>query len=108
MIGLFTYTLLYVLHKLTGSLRKPSVNDVILITGCDSGIGYSLAMRCHKLGMTVVAACLDPNGVGPLRLKELGNNVRVVEMDVTSTESIRRSLGQVYKFFSKEPNLSKN
>ena len=28
-----------------------------MITGCDSGLGYSLAHWCHDQGLVVVAAC---------------------------------------------------
>ena len=31
----------------------------ILITGCDSGFGFSLALWCAKEGMNVLAACLQ-------------------------------------------------
>ena len=31
----------------------------VLITGCDSGYGHSLALHCASLGMRVIATCLS-------------------------------------------------
>ena len=38
-------------------------SKAVLITGCDSGFGFSMAAHAHNvLGMTVVAACFCPDG----------------------------------------------
>ena len=39
---------------------------VVMVTGCDTGFGRSLAERLHGLGFTVVAACLTPAATAEL------------------------------------------
>jgi len=52
-----------VLPKLWSWYRAKSLRrewyqgKAVLITGCDSGLGYSLALHCHSLGMVVIALC---------------------------------------------------
>ena len=49
-------------------------DKVILITGCDSGFGYSLALHCHEnTELTVVAACHNPNSPGSESLTRSSN-----------------------------------
>ena len=66
----------------------------VVITGCDSGLGFSLAHWCHTRGLVVVAAChtgrsqagaasLEAAGAGTGRL------IVVRGFDVASEESIR-------------------
>ena len=35
-------------------------NKVVFITGCDSGFGRLLAIKCAKNGIPVFAGCLTP------------------------------------------------
>jgi len=67
-------------------------NRAIFITGCDSGLGYSLAHYCHKLGMVVIAAChTNSSTKGAQDLEQLGDSQRMFvirEFDVRNKESI--------------------
>ncbi|KAM9037948.1 D-beta-hydroxybutyrate dehydrogenase, mitochondrial-like isoform 2-T5 [Sarcophilus harrisii] len=38
--------------------EKMSLNKAVLVTGCDSGFGLSIAKHLHALGFTVFAGCL--------------------------------------------------
>lgn len=50
--------------------RCMSSKDVIVATGCDSGLGYSVAVHCHsKLNMSVVACVHNIRSKGALKLK---------------------------------------
>ncbi|GFU01206.1 hypothetical protein NPIL_203551 [Nephila pilipes] len=61
--------------------------------GCDSGFGYELALRLDELGLHVFAGCLLPEGDGAKTLKKSASNrLHVVPMDVTSDDSIDKSL----------------
>ena len=59
----------YAQAKWSASQMDP-VGKVILITGCDSGFGLSLATELDKIGMTVFAGCLDINSRGAMQLKQ--------------------------------------
>ena len=65
-----------------------------MITGCDSGLGYSLAHWCHKRGLVVVAACHTGHSEdGALSLEEAGamtgRLIVIRGFNVASEESIR-------------------
>lgn len=61
-------------------------NQAVIVTGCDSGLGYSLALHCRSLNAAVIAGVLKPDGLGALDL--IRNGVKVVPLDVTRSESI--------------------
>ena len=60
----------------------------VLITGASTGIGQSTAMRLAEQGWRVFAGVRDPAGV------QVGG-AEVVELDVTSSDSISRALAHV-------------
>ena len=62
-------------------------NKVVFITGCDSGLGYSLARRTAELGFTVIAGCLDLRSEGASELRDV--SLTTCEVDVTDLESVR-------------------
>jgi len=64
-------------------------NKPVLITGCDSGFGRQLAIKCDKAGMPVLAACLTSEGANSL--KKEGKKITAFQMDVRSEESIKNS-----------------
>jgi len=63
------------------------IDKRILITGCDAGYGFSLALWCKEQGMQVTACCLQSeNSQGRSRLTE--NGIETVGLDLTSVDSI--------------------
>ena len=62
----------------------------VLITGCDSGFGYMLALRLDSLGYTVYAGCLTENGANELKQRG-SDNLQVILLDVTCSESIEQA-----------------
>ncbi|CAD6994437.1 unnamed protein product [Ceratitis capitata] len=73
-----------------GKKLKMTPKNVILITGCDSGLGHSLAMYCHSLNMTVISACHNVNSDGARLLRELDDSKRMltIEVDLLKEETI--------------------
>jgi len=72
------------------SLDRPS--EVVIIVGCDSGLGLSMAHWVASLGYKVVAGCLNPDGEGSkfLTTNHNGNDkLNVFKVDVRSEESIQ-------------------
>ena len=74
--------------------KSMSMKDVIVTTGCDSGLGYSIAVHCHNnLNMSVVACVLNQESRGASKLKELFSSSKrfhLVELDVTIPESVQK------------------
>jgi len=60
--------------------------QTILITGCDTGYGFSLALHCSQhLGMKVLATCFT-TGEGR-KVLEKTEGVTVLQLDITSRDS---------------------
>jgi len=70
-------------------------NKPILISGCDSGFGHDLALKCLQNGMPVFAGCLTEKGI-----KEIGEEakgirngeklLRAFQLNITSDESVQK------------------
>ncbi|XP_023703612.1 D-beta-hydroxybutyrate dehydrogenase, mitochondrial [Cryptotermes secundus] len=83
-----------------------SANQAVFITGCDSGLGYSLALHAHKLGFTVLAGCLHPDGEGGKQLLQLcSKRLHVLGLDVTSGPSVHAALKAVENILARDKFL---
>ncbi|XP_066995763.2 D-beta-hydroxybutyrate dehydrogenase, mitochondrial [Anabrus simplex] len=82
------------------TLQVPVEGKAVLVTGCDSGFGYDLALKLQKLGFVVFAGCLQLNkggsGAKKLLKKEL-KNFHVIQLDVTSEEDVAKAVQYVGK-----------
>ncbi|XP_043466338.1 estradiol 17-beta-dehydrogenase 2 [Leptopilina heterotoma] len=86
-IMLFLFTIgVAVLYLQFNAANDVKLNKTVIIIGCDSGLGYSLAVYCRSLGFTVIASVLNINGSNAKELLELG--VHVYNLDITVKESI--------------------
>lgn len=75
-------------------------NRVVVITGCTSGIGLETAILCGQKGHTVYATVRNYTRSTHLkeRIRECGlTNVSVLEMDVSSTNSIDHAVAEIIK-----------
>ena len=68
------------------------LGKTVVITGCDSGVGLSLAITAHKLGFHVIATCLDIFGYGSVLMKEKYPDIIIAQMDVTKPSDIENVL----------------
>ncbi|XP_027222633.1 D-beta-hydroxybutyrate dehydrogenase, mitochondrial [Penaeus vannamei] len=59
---------------------------VVVVTGCDSGIGYALALRARAWGFTVIATCLSTLSIPAQQLQDAG--VIVVHLDLRRMEGV--------------------
>ncbi|XP_076392449.1 SDR family oxidoreductase shroud [Megachile rotundata] len=82
------------------SRDKISPNQAIIIIGCDSGLGYSLALHCRQLGATVIASVLQINGPGASKLLQEG--VFVYSLDVTKPQNVSHFATSVQMLLSEE------
>ncbi|KAK6048564.1 oxidoreductase, short chain dehydrogenase/reductase family protein [Cooperia oncophora] len=60
----------------------------VLITGCDSGFGRELALRCIEKGFTVFAGCLTEKGQESLKKECPSKKLHTLPLDVASDESV--------------------
>jgi len=87
------------LRKIWKSCENPNVDwhhgKAVFITGCDSGLGFSLANYCHTLGLVVIAACHTSTSCqGAEKLEGLGDSGRMFvirKFDVRSKESMNKA-----------------
>lgn len=72
-------------------MTRPHLDDIVLITGCSSGIGKALALAFHRQGHKVVATARRLQAMQDLA--EAG--IRTLALDVTQASDIQRVLDQL-------------
>jgi len=76
--------------------QNEACGKVVLITGCDTGIGHEVAAHLDHLGCHVFAGCLDTASEGAQRLRvEASPNLKLIKMDVTSDEQVAMAVKYV-------------
>ena len=59
-----------VLTRLFGrGTMRPSEEQAVVVTGCDTGFGHDFALTLAEAGFTVFAGCLREESCGPLKAK---------------------------------------
>ncbi|KAI6199396.1 hypothetical protein M3Y96_00622600 [Aphelenchoides besseyi] len=73
--------------------------NLVLITGCDSGFGRSLALRLLKNGVNVVAGCFTSLGLKQLKLEseDFTGKLYAYPLDITNQTSVDELYNKVYK-----------
>ncbi|XP_046560898.1 D-beta-hydroxybutyrate dehydrogenase, mitochondrial-like [Haliotis rubra] len=86
-----------------GTKMVDTQGKYVLITGCDTGFGNSLARLLDTKGLNVIAACLSEESDGAKQLKTTGSRrMCVLQLDVTSDESVASCLQRVKTLCNKE------
>jgi len=79
--------------------RDNGVELAVLITGCDSGLGFMLALRLAKQGFVVFAGCYqNPKDSKPFANEEASSSlsrIRPLWLDVTNQEHVDRAYREV-------------
>jgi len=93
----FGFVVYRYLKRYSLAYQVASYKKSVLITGCDSGFGNTLARKlATERGFHVFAGCLNPEWEGGRKLAEI-NNVDVLKLDVTNNEDLEESYKQVTK-----------
>ena len=88
-----TALIIYLFKSLSSRRRIEHKGKWVLISGCDSGIGHSLALHLAGQGMRVFAGCLNPHSEGASNLVlHDEKNIKVLHLDVTSQESVDKAI----------------
>lgn len=102
-ITLSVLSLVYICQE----TQKIKINkkNVIFITGCDSGIGYSFAQHLVDLGFTVFAGFLSLDSKGSKDIKrKYGSDIIQIQLDITDTNSIKAAIQALEHFLKKNPD----
>ncbi|XP_012874914.1 PREDICTED: D-beta-hydroxybutyrate dehydrogenase, mitochondrial [Dipodomys ordii] len=77
---------------------NPAGSKAVLITGCDSGFGFSLAKHLHSKGFLVFAGCLmkDKGDAGVQELDNLkSDRLRTIQLNVCNSEEVEKAVATV-------------
>uniref|UniRef100_A0A7E4ZX49 Estradiol 17-beta-dehydrogenase 2 n=1 Tax=Panagrellus redivivus TaxID=6233 RepID=A0A7E4ZX49_PANRE len=80
-------------YLITTRLEQWNIENItkklVLVTGCDSGFGRGLILKCNAAGIPTLAACLTPEGVESLKKEATGpGEVVAFQMNVRDDASI--------------------
>lgn len=82
--------------------NKVDLNLAVVVIGCDSGLGYSLALHCRTLGFAVIASVLNMNDPNVEELSQTG--IHVCELDIVDKQSVK-NFGCVLREILNKENL---
>jgi NAD(P)-dependent dehydrogenase (short-subunit alcohol dehydrogenase family) len=86
------------------------MNEVVLITGANKGIGFEIARQLGKRGMMIIVAARNPQRgeQAVARLKDEGVDARAVVLDVTDQKTIDAATRVVEREFGRLDVLVNN
>ncbi|XP_074105463.1 SDR family oxidoreductase shroud isoform X2 [Cotesia typhae] len=84
---LFTVSTIWLFY-FKNKRKSIAPGDMVVITGCDSGLGFSFASHCHKnLNAHVIAGVHNIDSPGANELSKAG--IHVHSLELTSSESVQ-------------------
>lgn len=84
---------LYTWRTLRRRLRISLTGKAIVVTGCDSGLGWAIVKRLAAEGAVVFATCLTQSGIE--RCKALGSNIIPVKVNITSDSDVAQLVSTI-------------
>ncbi|XP_043274093.1 17-beta-hydroxysteroid dehydrogenase type 2 [Venturia canescens] len=69
--------------------EEPKERQVVLVTGCDTGLGFSLALYLSTMGFRVVASVHKSDSAGAIELSKIPQ-IFVHQLDLTISESVQK------------------
>lgn len=83
--------------------------NLLVATGCDSGLGYSIAIHCHEnLKMSVLACVHKKNSSGAEKLRSMfdgSKRFHMVELEITRDDSINEVKTFVEELLNEKKDL---
>ena len=95
--------------KQTLGLGKPyeGSNNLVVITGCDTGIGRIAAERFLQLGFTVIAGCLD-SASAKASFKPASSRLHVVQLDICKQNEVDRFTHYIRNLMDRSSDMRKD
>jgi NAD(P)-dependent dehydrogenase (short-subunit alcohol dehydrogenase family) len=90
--------------KLRPRRGSPRPKQLIFISGCDSGLGFSLAIHAAKIGFTVVAGFLSLDSQGAREIKQFHSSIKQIQLDVTNNDSIFVAVETINQYLTSNPS----
>nr|CRZ22731.1 BMA-DHS-20 [Brugia malayi] len=87
--------LYYGIRNYLETIQIANLNSkAVFISGCDSGFGYLLAIKCAKNGLPTFAGCLTEEGMQTIReeAKKTIGMLIPVQIDVTKEDSVQNAV----------------
>ncbi|VDK84051.1 unnamed protein product [Litomosoides sigmodontis] len=94
---LFIGALIFLYFGIRNFLESFQITDLhnraVFISGCDSGFGHLLAIKCAQNGLPTFAGCLTKHGMEAIEeaCKNTIGKLIPIEIDVTNEESVRNA-----------------
>lgn len=89
----------------TNELCMPDRKKFIVITGCDSGLGFSLALHASEMGFSVLAGCLNLESEGACILaSHQKQGLICFKLDVTQNQSIENAMQFIHDVLTEDKN----
>lgn len=106
-VGSLTAASLYYAFHTTGK-ETASFDKVVLVTGCDSGLGFSLASHLCEAGFTVWAGCLSLESHGADNLAQrYQDRINLLQLDVTDACSVESIVDRLENFLTQNLDYRK-
>lgn len=81
--------LAYLYKNLMLRSRVEVVGRAVLVTGCESPLGESLARHFDAMQMKVFAGCVQTSGEAAVRLQaDCSSRLQILQLDVTNADSL--------------------
>lgn len=93
--------------------EKKIINEknLVVITGCDSGLGFSMTLHCHDtLKMSVLACIHNKDSKGAEKFSEIfkhSNRFHMMELEITQDNSINKVKNFIEDLLNEKKDLGK-
>nr|CAI5856731.1 unnamed protein product [Callosobruchus analis] len=104
-IAITTASLVYIMSE--SEQIKPNKKKIVCITGCDSGLGFSMAQHAVDMGFTVFAGFLSLESKGSKEIRKIyGNKIVQIHLDITNLCSVCAAVKTLKHFLSQNSDYS--
>lgn len=100
-VATITLGSLFFVFRTSAEMRIPTKQQLVVISGCDSGLGFSMAIHAHELGFSVLAGFLNLESPGALEIREKYKKIHQIRLDITDNESIHVAIETVVEFLKR-------
>uniref|UniRef100_A0A336M4K6 CSON012051 protein n=1 Tax=Culicoides sonorensis TaxID=179676 RepID=A0A336M4K6_CULSO len=106
----FSSSILFILYKKFKHKTKIFVNEsqLVIITGCDSGLGHFASIACYNAGFTVLSTVLNKDSEGSQFLQDLNQHdkgLHLIELNLKDDDSIENLMKYATKILENNAEM---